>query len=535
MAIRADIKNKLRHIFRWGAFCLVILAAGFHGLVKLWLGPAYVSMRVEQKVSDFWSGPVSAEGVEFNYDGVMYVGDVIFYDQAETEVVRAQGVKLVLGNWPSLSAPAKIIEVRHLDIRLRADVRPLIPLRHRQGRFGEETALQRMSINNITVYAVSDGCELLLEDIFADITRDDGLYKLIVSGKKDPPQIRITGTIDPNSGQTQLNLKFARSMARKQAGVVLSAMNVPKRWRGEGKVDADLSIRGNLSRPESLWPEGKVSFEDWNIFTNDVIAGRELNGELRVSKRYLDLKQVTGIFCGGRLIASFYADLGKAKPFAYGGDILAADVNMAQLAELAQAEKKFTRGRLLLNLSFTGDANGLEGIKADGSAFIDNADLWRFPLIGGLFKQIGIWEYQVGGMSDAEVVFALSGPQMSIERAHLSNRFSAIEAEPGGKIDIKNGQVNLLVLVMPLKGVDKLVSRIPVVNWIANFKDKLLRLRLKGHWSDPPGKLISKQPVKDLKEATVGFIMDIVESGGQFTEKVKKRFGFSKADNTKEQ
>ncbi|MFH1370853.1 MAG: AsmA-like C-terminal domain-containing protein [Planctomycetota bacterium] len=528
---RANRKHLLKNVVWWSAFCLILLTIGFHASMKLWLGPGYVGMRIEQTLSHFWSGPVLARDIEFNYDGVMFVQDVIFYDSAGTEVMKAGGVKLVLGNWPSLTAPARRIEVERLDVRLRLDDGKLVvPLKSEQNSDSEQSSLEYMSVKDITIGVESDGSNLVLDRLFAEIARDKGLYKLNIGNNDDSSRIQIDGTIDPNSQGAELKLKFVRTMERGQMGVLLSAMNVPERWSCEGKVDADLRIRGNLSQAESLWPEGVASFKDWTIYSKNSVVSRELGGELFVRKRLLNLEQVNGTLCSGQFKASFYTDLKQTGPIAYGGDILAADINLAELTALAETTKIFTKGTGLLNIQFAGDAGGIESIKADGSALIDNADLWRLSLIGELFKNIGIWEYQLGGMSDAEVVFRLSGPEITIERAHLSNRFSAIEAEPGGRIDLRSGQVDMLVVVMPLKNVDKLISSIPVVNWFANFKDKLIRLRLKGHWSDPASKLISKQPIQDLKDGTIGFIIDIAESGGQFTDKVKNKFGLGQAD-----
>ena len=51
-----------------------------------------------------------------------------------------------------------------------------------------------------------------------------------------------------------------------------------------------------------------------------------------------------------------------------------------------------------------------------------------------------------------------------------------------------------------------------------NLQDKLTRLRIRGHWSDPAGKLIKKEPVKDVKEGTVGFLRDVIKSGGELSQ-----------------
>ena len=116
---------------------------------------------------------------------------------------------------------------------------------------------------------------------------------------------------------------------------------------------------------------------------------------------------------------------------------------------------------------------------------------------------------------------------MTIERGHLSNRFSAIEAEPGGTINLKNKEIDLYVVAAPLKNLDKFAGDVPIIKWFESFKDKLVRLRLKGQWSDPAIKLIKKQPLKDIKEGTIDFIASVVDGGGQFTENLLKGLGLT--------
>jgi hypothetical protein len=322
-----------------------------------------------------------------------------------------------------------------------------------------------------------------------------------------------------------MTLSFDQTFNREQMKTLLSATGAPASWGCAGRVSGNLIIGGNLSDPESLWPEGKVSFNDWIFFVKDNVIGRKFAGELLVDKRHLNFEQVTGAPFEGRFKGSLYADVNQSGPAAYGGNILVKEVNLAELTKTVETEKRFTRGKGLLNIRFTGDTNGVASITTEGTVFFHDADLWKFPLIGELFKSIGIWDYRLLGMSDAEIVFRTSGPEMTIDRGHLSNRFSAIEAEPGGRINLRNEQIDLYVVAAPLKTIDRIAAGIPVVKWFASFKNKLIRLRLKGQWSEPATKLIKKQPLKDIKEGTIDFISSVVDSGGQFTEKLLTGFG----------
>ena len=71
---------------------------------------------------------------------------------------------------------------------------------------------------------------------------------------------------------------------------------------------------------------------------------------------------------------------------------------------------------------------------------------------------------------------------------------------------------------VPLKAVEDILN-LPIVNILSepfrNLRNKLIRLRVRGDWSAPPGTLVTKQPVGDLAEGTVGFFKDVAKSGGK--------------------
>jgi hypothetical protein len=525
---RAYHKRSSKRFLKWAGIGLVLFALFFHVLMKSSLGPAYVEMRIKQTLSEYWSAPVRVGKIEFGYDGVMFVRDIIFYDRSAKEVMKASAVKLVLGNWPSLMAPARRINVDYLDVHVQLkDGRPVIPVRFEQGPQNQPPILEYLAVRQATV-SIGDGkSQVFCDRLSALVNKEEHLYKIKIVNTDDVScRLRLNGVFDWENSKVEVELKFAQTMQREQMALLLSAMKAPQKWECEGKVEADLKARGSSSDAESLWPEGVVKFEGWTIFANqDVVAG-DVNGVLAVTKRRFELSKLSGAAYKGSFNGSFYLDMPKPGPVTYGGDVLMTGIDLAELTGKWETPKRFTQGTGLLNLKFNGDANGIESLRGTGSAFIDDADLWRFPVIGELFKSIGIGEFKAGGMSDAEVVFRLNGPQMTIVRGRLSNPLSAIEAEPNGVIDLKKGQIDMYVVALPLKKLDKVVSEMPVMSWFMQVKDKLIRLHLKGHWSEPAGKLISKQPIKDTKEGTIVFFKAVADSGGQIIEKIKDGFKF---------
>ena len=535
--LRAYHRSLLKAALKWACVCLIFFVIPLHVSVKFWLGPAYVAMQVEQELSEFWAGPVRAEEVEFNYDGVMFIREMGFHDQSGAEIMKASDIKLVLGNWPSLTASAKSIKVEHLDVWLRPkDGKLNLPVRTEQNSDAGLSDIEYMNIESITVRVECGKSEAIFDRLFADVARAEGLYKLSIGNNKvnDSYLIDINGVFDLARGDTNIGLKFAQKTTPEEMNVFLSAMGIPEKWSCDGKIDAELKVKGKFSDTESLWPEGIAKLEDWTILENQHVVFSEVRGVLNVANRRLDLKKLKGVFCEGSFAGAFYLDIRQSGPIAYGGDIRLRKINMAELTELAEASKKLTKGTGFLKIQFHGDVNAPDDIRAYGSVFIDDADLWQVPVIGGLFKNFGSWEYKIAGVSDAEAVFRLWGPRMTIERGHLSNSFSAIEVEQGGQINLKTGQVDMYAVGIPLKGLEKIIGEIPVANWFMHLKDKLVRLQIKGNWSEPASKLIHKRPIKDVKEATLGFLGDMAKSGGGITDELKKALGFEQDGNEPE-
>jgi len=126
--------------------------------------------------------------------------------------------------------------------------------------------------------------------------------------------------------------------------------------------------------------------------------------------------------------------------------------------------------------------------------------------------------------TDAMVLFRKTGSVVTIDKGQVANRFWAIRVEPGGIVDVQNKTVDMHVVVIPLGQIEDIVRKLPFAELFGRLKDKLTRLKVKGKWSDPASKLVTKEPLTDVKEATVGFIRDVVDSGGQITEKMRRPF-----------
>jgi hypothetical protein len=106
-------------------------------------------------------------------------------------------------------------------------------------------------------------------------------------------------------------------------------------------------------------------------------------------------------------------------------------------------------------------------------------------------------------------------------------------------VDLQTGAVDFYVVAAPFKDVSALLPSLPPLGPLGQLTDELLRtvdtfstltasltrLHIKGHWSDPPEKLITKEPLEDLQAGTVEFIRQAIESGGRLPAGTLKVFG----------
>jgi hypothetical protein len=519
-------------VFKWVIFCLVIGGIAAHILIKMWFGPAYVSQQTKLALAEFWTGPVRVEKVDFHYDGIMHLRDIIFYDRAGSEIMKAGGVELTLGKWPSLTAPAKKIEIDRLYVRLRLKkgIDKLgLPIRFGKSFNAEKSILEHFKITQLDVIVESNETSFALGRMFIEINKSNDDYALYGgSSDKSGFHLRGKGLFNIKSNDIEMDLKFAQQVPPDEVKVLLSATGASSNWDCRGNIETNLGINGNLSDAETLWPEGTITFDNWTISVNRESAAEDVKGVLTVNKRRFELNGATGVLCKGKVELSVSADINKPNRIAYNGSVMAADVNLAELTELAGAVKKLNRGTGIMRLEFSGRTPDLNDLKGQGVIFIEEADLWRVPVIGDLFARIGVLEESFGEMSDAEIKFRLAGTKLIIEQGWLSSSFSAIDAEKGGTIDLRNGRLDMYVVAMPVKAIDRIINRAPVIDWFANFKNKLVRLRVKGQWSEPAKKLISKQPLRDIGEGTIGFFIDVLESGGHIAERAKQQLGIGK-------
>ena len=121
-------------------------------------------------------------------------------------------------------------------------------------------------------------------------------------------------------------------------------------------------------------------------------------------------------------------------------------------------------------------------------------------------------------MTDAACTFTKTGSVITIREAKARSKYGAIVVEPGGIVDLKKNSIDIYVVAVPVRALRGLLEKIPFMSIITTPTDKLTRIRVEGNLSDPPNKLIKKQPFRDVAAGTVSFFKEVLKTGGDLSK-----------------
>ncbi len=528
-------KGRLISLIRRLALALLIIAVILF-IAAIWLTPQIIRRQTERRLSEICDGPVRIKNVQISHSGEIFFENIRFYDKEQKRWLFAEKVKAALANWPSFSPVIKEIEITGLNLQLSvADGELYFPVDFSSNQSLEQKSnyldLQQFIVHNASISIVDQkDSKIVCDYLSLQPAEQKGFYNVLLTcSKAQEPQTNrayLKGIINPTSTEARLSLQMNLTAKRQETAVVFAALGMPN-VSGEGKLVADLTIAGLLNEPTGLLTNGIVKIDECVLFVKDQVFAKDLVTTALLEDQSFHIDEINAVVCNGPVNGSVYIEAKKNQPIAFGGQFFAEKMSFAELTSISGGTvKKASKGSVSLEYYFTAVGSELQNLNGDGRIFLDDADITVLPIIPYIFKTIGLTKLDPLMVSDVQCAFGTVGPVVEIKSAHIANPFGAIEAESGGKINLQTGNVDMYVIAVPLKYLDNLARRIPLADIILNVKDKLTRFYVRGHWSSPPTKLITKTPIKDIKEGTIGFFRDVTKNGGQIGQEMLKGLKF---------
>jgi hypothetical protein len=502
---------------------------------KVFLLPAYLQKQLESAMGDYWDGQTLIRDIDLNFSsGPVVLNQVTLLDRTKQRWIYIDKIRLIFSNWPSLHPVLTDIEIYSPEIQLyRVNDQYTPPFKTQTDSDDSSSALDAyIDIRNITVHDFSfatinqDGIKKSWNNIQISAKKQGAAYNVFLNKLtyEATENLMISGTVDPNNYETRLSVEFACQAQREQVAELVTALDIPIVRQAEGKVMASLNVSGRLDEPEKLQFNGIVNLNDCNVSAFHSLEVINLNTVIKATGRRLDFQRITAQTAEGSISGSLYTDIPIDHPVQVGGKLSLEKVNLDKLTDAITEMPKITKGTATAHYAFSVQSTGLQSLNGYGMLFFDNAHLWNLPVILQLFDQFKINGRDPLSTSDLITLFAMKGPNTIFQQAMLANSISAIEMEPGGRINLQTEQIDMFVIGVPLKTLRKIVSAIPLVKLLIPLRDRFSRLHLRGTWNDPPSALVFKEPFKKMETDTQKVLTDVAKTEGQFNDDTVKVF-----------
>jgi hypothetical protein len=516
----------------WVVLLAGALAVGGALAIARWVLPAMVSAQVRDAIAQHFDGGVSIGRVELSYNGPIRLHDVALRDAAGRQWLRAGVVELTMARWPgprpvvtSVSSSEVEAWVYFADGRLQWPLRTPQPENAPQPtELPGELDLQRVNIDRLSVALVDERGSAQATELRLDVVRRrGGSWHFWADRAPGAPagdalrQFSMSGAVSGRQLDVDVQVAMQTRLDMDESAVVLRALRAPLLRAAQGELAGSVNLTGQLTHPESLQFNGAATLAGYTVMGPHGYLIQRGSARAILTARTVQLTDIAGEVAGGQLAGQAALTVARDGQIAYTAHMETSGVELPQLAAVALGpQQQSTAGVLQAQVDVRGT-----GRQFSGRALLElrNADLQTAPLVPNIFEALGSPRQNVH-YTDAAAALRFEGTRITLQKAHLSNQVSAMEVQPGGWVDVGSHQVDMYVIGVPLRAVRQTL-KLPVIGIFtepfSNFTDKLVRLRIKGDWNEPAGRLITKEPLGDVGKGSVDFFGDVVKSGGKLT------------------
>ncbi len=482
--------------------------------------PVVIRARMESEIADVWKGPVRVEGVRMGYGGELKVRQIELGDKAGRGWVDVQGLKVGLENWPSLSPEVRAVDVNGLYIELYfAEGKMAMPLEMPERKKAAERK-EGMHIPDINIADSSltlsseGGAKVVYDKMRLTIAEADGVANVSFLKERTGTgeELSLKGTINKETGDADIVLKLAHRITEEETAIVLGVLAPKGGWRGSGELNADCRIQGAIVARHNMTMEGQAAISGGSVSNATGEFARDINARADIKGQRVDVRELSATVAGGKLTGTLFADHVLAYPIDYGGDVRAENIDIPKLAAALGSTSKVTKGTAGGQFAFTGTSKSIDDLNGNLGVNLHGAELTVLPAVALVFKTIGLARFDPSAATDAEGKFKVNGAALTVEDAQVSSTLGAIKAEPGGTYNVQTKDIDAYAVAVPLEQVQEAIERVPVGDILMKFKDRLVRVHLKGNLNEPD-KLVSSEPLKGIGEGAGDVLRGATEAG----------------------
>ena len=527
------MKTNMRHLSMViSTAVILVIAVGI--IAKLWLVPTAIKKGITSEINKSWPGRVYIEELRFYFKGRVTLGRLLLKDSEDRNVLQLKNTKALLPYSARLNFRVRNLRIASAEVDLfpppaKSETKSNYFLNNLAWLDRGHFAIERINIEDISIRLHSAKDEkAIYDDLRLSVNKSQDSYHILLSKPSplDSQIFSLKGVSELSTYNSDFDLSLKTLLKNKDVSVILSFLGIDSSlYSTEGYVNVTARLNQNPQEFDSINLKGAIDFYNWQILRKDNLLLQNFYAKVVLDSNRCEIQDIRADICQGGLEGSLTINNWKKRNESfYAGQISGKRVDLSQLSKCIDLPQRLSKGTLSFEYSVIKDTNDLKKLAGEGVVFINDSDLYQLPVISQVFNSVGLKADDFQKATDAMVLFRKTGSLVTIDKGQVANRFWAIRVESGGTVDVQNKTVDIHVVVIPLVQIEDIVRKLPFAELFGKLKDNLTRLKVKGKWSDPASTLVTKEPLTDIKEATVGFIRDVVDSGGQITEKMRKPF-----------
>jgi hypothetical protein len=488
------------------------------------LGPRHVKSRLINDISTFWDGPVTVDGIDFGLFHPITAKRVILENKTGTPCLEAKGVTLLFKEWPSRDPQLTGIALGGLDVRIQFEEGAVdLPFKKTtassSGPQASSDPLGSFTVDDLAVYVTNaKGASVVLDDLsFSAVSQQRG-YDLSLKQRSasDSDNFSLSGDINSDDSQVNLSLGLTKDVKKSLATGILSLLELPLPVEFEGSLSADMTLTGTLADVGNIQPAGTVILTDCSVIKDQTVWVEKINTSVQIKGSDVHIEKLTADSFGGQIEGRLEASIKEKKLAQFQGHITGKDIQNSGVMQALTDTEKPSEGSLAFDYTFTAEEGNLHQMKGQGTISLEQVDYEMIPIVQKIIRTVSRHSSKAQKKSNAIASFEIERSTATFQQARLANDWVAIDALPGGTLDLETGRVDGYVIVAPIKQISEGLHAIPVVNLFAHFTDQLTCLRVQGIRSDVSNIKITKEPVRDVAKGTLDFFKGVARTGGDF-------------------
>jgi hypothetical protein len=513
--------NKGKSLLKFFAAMWVLLFV-IWACVIFGLGPRHVKARLINDISAFWDGPVRVDGVDFGFFHPITAKRVILKNKTGKPCLEAKGVTLLFKEWPSRDPLLTGIALNHLDVRIQFEEEAVdLPFKKTTASDPQASSvpLDSFTVDDLAVYVTNaKGASVVLDDLsFSAVSQQTG-YALSLKQRSasDSDNFSLSGDINSNDSQINLSLGLTKDVKKSLATGILSLLELPLPVEFEGHLSADMTLTGTLPDVGNIQPAGTVILKDCSVIKNQAVWAEKINTTVQIKGSHVHIEKLTADSFGGQIEGRLNAAIKEKEVAQFQGHIAGKDIQTAGVMEALTGTETPSEGILAFDYAFTADEGNLHQMKGQGAIALEQVDYKMMPIVQKIIRTVSRNGSKAQKKSNAIGTFEIAESTVTFQQARLANDWVAIDALPGGTLDLETGRFDGYVIVAPIKQISEGLHAVPVVNLFARFTDQLTCVRVQGIRSDVSNIKITKEPLRDVTKGTLDFFQSVAKSGDDF-------------------